>query len=145
MARLSEYDFELCKKVCKRVSEGETIKAVLASKKEYPDFTTWCRWRRENDELHHLYTRSIQDKAESVDCRIDEIMYKLETGELEPAQARVLIDTLKWKAAKYYPKMFGDKQQIDHTSDGEKINIPVAQWVNNTEKGAENMDNFGKE
>lgn len=55
MARKSEYSFKLCQEVCKRVSEGETIKDVLASKKEYPDFTTWCKWKRENIELENLY------------------------------------------------------------------------------------------
>jgi len=145
MARPSSYSFELAKEICEQVAEGKRIKHILDSKDEYPSFVTWCKWKRENIELLNLYVKSIQDKAETVDDRIEGIMYKLEAGELEPAQARVLIDTLKWKAAKYYPKMFGDKQQIDHTTDGEKINIPVAQWVNNTKEGADDMDNFGKE
>lgn len=126
MARPSEYNYELCKEICAEVANGFNIKTVLASKNEYPDFTTWCRWKRENDELYHLYTRSIQDKAESVDEEIDHIYDQIKSKEIDPAAGRLLIDTLKWKAAKYYPKMFGDK--IDHTTGGEKL--PSAVIIN---------------
>lgn len=125
MARPSEYNFEMCKDICAEVANGFNIKTVLGSKPEYPDFTTWCRWKRENDELHNLYTRSIQDKAESVDEEIDHIMSEVKAGNIEYTVGRLLIDTLKWKAAKYYPKMFGDK--IDHTTAGEKL--PAAQSI----------------
>lgn len=124
MARPSEYNYELCVEVCEEVANGFNIKTVLASKQEYPDFSTWCKWKREHDELFNLYTRSIQDKAESVDEEIDHIMSEVKSGSLDAPTARVLIDTLKWKAAKYYPKMFGDK--IEQTVKGSldvKFNI----------------------
>lgn len=131
MARHSEYNFDLCIEICEEVANGFNIKKVLASKEEYPDFSTWCRWRRENEELHNLYIKSIQDKAESVDEEIDHIMDGLKKGAYEPSVANVLIQTLKWKAAKYYPKMFGDKTDI--TSGGEKIQTTptIIQFVDN--------------
>ena len=117
MARPSEYNFEMCIEVCKEIANGANIKTVLASKKEYPDFSTWCRWKRENDELYNLYTKSIQDKADSVDAQMDEIWEGCRLGKYDPSTARVLIDTLKWKAAKYYPKMYGDKVQQEHSGE----------------------------
>lgn len=130
MARLSEYDFELCKEICKRIEEGENIKQILSSNKSYPDFTTWCRWKNEHDELHNLYTRSIQNKAEMIDAKIDEVLDEVKMNKLEVPQARLIIDTLKWKAGKYYPKMFGDK--VDVTSGGDKLktNAPVTIQIN---------------
>jgi hypothetical protein len=121
MARLTEYDYNLCVEICERVSEGESIKKVLNSDERYPTFQTWCNWRREQTDLFDLYTRAIQDKSESVDAKIDEIMSKLEAKEIDNQSARVMIDTLKWKASKYYPKMFGDKIQADITTDGKPI------------------------
>jgi hypothetical protein len=123
MARLSEYNYDLCVEICEKVSDGENIKAVLLSDEKYPTFQTWCNWRREHSELFDLYTRAVQDKSESVDAKIDEIMQKVETRELDHMTARVLIDTLKWKASKYYPKMFGDK--VDITTKDESLNKPV--------------------
>lgn len=123
--RPSEYDYKLCLEICEQVSLGKNIKDVLDSKKEYPSFPTFCKWKRENDELLNLYVNSIADKAEMVDAQIDEIWLGCKNGEYEPSVANVLIQTLKWKAAKYYPKMYGDNKQIDHTSKGEKIQTPI--------------------
>jgi len=117
MARPSEYDLDLCKEICDEVANGFNIKAVLSSKSSYPDFSTWCRWKRNNPELYNLYVNAIQDKAESVDEEIDLIMAEARGGGMEPAMANVLIQTLKWKAAKYYPKMFGDKVQTEHSGE----------------------------
>lgn len=119
MARPSEYDLKLCEEICAEVANGFNIKTVLSSRQEYPDFTTWCRWKREHDELCNLYTRSIQDKAESVDEEIDLIMSEVKAGDIDPPAGRLLIDTLKWKASKYYPKMFGDK--VDMTTNGKDL------------------------
>jgi hypothetical protein len=58
MARPSTYNFEIAEEICDRVSNGESIKHVLDSKDEYPTFPTWCKWRRENDELYELYYSS---------------------------------------------------------------------------------------
>ena len=121
MARLTEYNFNLCIKICNEVANGKNIKKVLESKEIYPSFPTWCKWKRENEELLNLYVNSIQDKAESVDEKIDEIWEGCRKGNYDASTANVLIQTLKWKASKYYPKMFGDKQHIDHTSKGDKI------------------------
>lgn len=117
MARPSEYNYDLCVEVCIEVANGFNIKTVLSSKQEYPDFSTWCKWKRENEELSNLYTRSIQDKAESVDEEIDHIMSEVKAGVIDASTGRLLLDTLKWKAGKYYPKMFGDKVQQEHTGE----------------------------
>ncbi len=122
MARPSEYDFKMCVDICERISEGESIKSILKSNENYPSFQTWCKWKRDNDELLDLYTRSVQDKAESVDAEIDNIIEELKEKTLDPASARVIIDTLKWKASKYYPKMFGDKIDANLNHEG-KIQI----------------------
>jgi hypothetical protein len=119
MARPSEYNFNLCVEICNQVADGNNIKSVLALKDHYPVFSTWCKWKRENPELSNLYVNSIQDKADSVDAQIDEIWQGCRDGLYDASTANVLIQTLKWKASKYYPKMFGDKTDI--TTGGEKL------------------------
>jgi hypothetical protein len=118
----SKYNFEICQEICARVSEGENIKKVLASDlKRYPRFNTWCAWKRKHEELSNLYTQSNQDRGEIKDAEIEDYKEMLLNGTIDPATARVLIDTVKWQAAKYYPKMFGDKTALDVTSGGDKI------------------------
>ena len=116
----SIYDFEMCKEICKRVAMGEHIKAVLDSSDSYPDYSTWCNWKRDNQELFDLYTKAIQDKAEMVTFEINQTMQDMRDGVVEAPVGRILIDTLKWYASKFYPRMFGDK--VDVTTDGDKIN-----------------------
>jgi len=131
MARLTEYNLDLCIEICEQIADGKNIKKVLLSKEEYPNFTTWCRWKRENDELNNLYVRSIQDKAESVDEKIDEVLEKVENKELDYVAGRLLIDTLKWKAGKYYPKMFGDKIQQDIEVKGQIDTVRIFELPDN--------------
>ena len=117
MAALTTYDYELCVEICERISNGENIKNILDSDREkYPTFKTFCNWKRDNEELLHLYTRSREDKSEMVDAKIDQTMDDLANGSIDAPTARVIIDTLKWKAGKYYPKMYGDK--INHELSG---------------------------
>jgi hypothetical protein len=127
MARPSEYDFDMCIEICAEVAEGFNIKTVLKSKLEYPTFQTFCNWKRENVELFDLYVKTMQDKSESEMEEIDRVYDMLKNGEIEPSVANVLIQTNKWKAAKFYPKMFGDK--TDLTTNGESLNnsktIPI--------------------
>ena len=123
--RPSTYDFELCKKICNEVADGKNIKAVLSSQDKYPVWSTFRIWKQEHIELSTLYIGSIQDKAESVDEQIDNIMNEVHTGKIEPAVANVMMQTLKWKAAKYYPKMFGDSKAVDITTNGESLKAPI--------------------
>lgn len=118
--RPSDYDYELCKDICNEVAEGNNIVKVLESNEIYPCWSTFRRWKQENIELQTLYVNSIQDKAEHVDYEIDQILQELKDEKLTPSAANVYIQTLKWKAAKYYPKMFGDK--VDLTTDNKPIN-----------------------
>jgi len=129
MARLSEYDFEMCKIICSEVAGGFNIKTILKSKDEYPTFQTWCNWKREHDELFDLYVKAMQDKAESEIEEIDHVYDLLKRGELEPSVANVLIQTKKWTASKFYPKMFGDKVQQEHSGEIKGSIIPSIVFI----------------
>ena len=133
--RPTDYNFALAKEICDKVREGSNIKKALSLKSEYPSFPTWCKWKRENAELLNLYVNSIQDKAESVDEFIDDTLSDLRAGLIDASTANVIIQTYKWKAAKYYPKMFGDKQEIDHkSSDGTMTPVDLSMYTDEEKK-----------
>ena len=127
MARPSEYNIKICNEICERIVLGEHIKPILDSDDKFPTFPTWCKWKRENDELFNLYTRSIQDKAEMLIFEINQTMQDVRTGTLDASQGRLIIDTYKWMASKFYPKMFGDK--VDVTSGDKPIQVAPPQIV----------------
>lgn len=119
MARLTEYNPQICEEICDRIADGENIIAILESVQEYPSWSTFRRWKKDNEELQTLYVSSQQDKAISIENKIDFYMDKLANETIESSAANVLIQTLKWKMAKFYPKVFSDK--VDVTSGGDKI------------------------
>lgn len=128
MARPSEYNYEMCVDICTEVAEGYNIKTVLKGKDDYPTFQTFCNWKREHKELFDLYVKTMQDKSESELEEIDYVYDMLKSGEIEPSVANVLIQTKKWTASKYYPKMFGDKVQQEHSGEIRgSIAIPMSQ------------------
>lgn len=114
MARPSEYDFELCKLICDELADGDNIKSILKEAK-YPDWSTFRRWKNENEELRTLYVNSQQDKAIALESEIDDTISLLKEGTLEASEANVIIQTLKWKMAKFYPKVFGEKVDIEQS------------------------------
>jgi len=119
MARLTEYNYDLCVEICNELANGQNIKRILDSNDKYPDWTTFRRWKQNNEELRTLYINSQQDKAIALENELDDLRDMLTAKEIDASTYNVLAQTLKWKMAKFYPKVFGDKTDI--TSGGEKI------------------------
>jgi hypothetical protein len=125
MARLTEYDYDLCIEICEEVAQGGNIMRVLENNSKYPTWSTFRRWKRDNEELRTLYINSVQDKAEALETEMDDYRSMLLAKEIDASTYNTLVQTLKWKMAKFYPKMFGEK--VDVTSDYKAIqNTPTA-------------------
>ena len=127
MARLTEYNFDLCIEICEEVANGNNIMTVLDKTLHYPSWSTFRRWKRDNEELRTLYINSQQDKAEALEKEMDDYRSMLLGKEIDASTYNTLVQTLKWKMAKFYPKMFGDK--IDHTTNGKDINIKPIEFT----------------
>ena len=119
MARLTEYNYDLCVDICNELANGQNIKRILDSNNNYPDWTTFRRWKQNNEELRTLYINSQQDKAIALENELDDLRDLITAKEIDASTYNVLAQTIKWKMAKFYPKVFGEKTDI--TSGGEKI------------------------
>lgn len=130
MARLTEYNFELCVEICNELADGHNIKRILASKENYPNWTTFRRWKQKNEELRTLYINSQQDKAIALENELDDLRDMLTSKEIDASTYNVLAQTIKWKMAKFYPKVFGDKVMQEHSGEV-KTTTTVIRWGNN--------------
>jgi hypothetical protein len=130
MARLSEYDFDLCIEICNELAEGQNIKRILDSNDRYPDWTTFRRWKQNNEELRTLYINSQQDKAIALENELDDLRDLLSSKEIDASTYNVLAQTVKWKMAKFYPKVFGDKVQTEHSGEV-KTTTTLIKWGDN--------------
>jgi arginyl-tRNA--protein-N-Asp/Glu arginylyltransferase len=139
LGRPSEYDFKMCIEICSKVAEGYNIKTILKSKDEYPTFQTWCNWKREHNELFDLYIKTMQDKAEALEEEMDNYRVMLLSKEIDASTYNTLVQTLKWKMGKFYPKMFGDKIQQEHSGEIKGTNTTT---LNITLPNGKTIDDF---
>jgi hypothetical protein len=101
--------------VCQRIADGELIKD--AAKAEGVDRMTVWRWLKDSVEFRDMYARA---RDEAADALADEALEVARGSVPERAASdRLLVDTLKWTAAKRRPRYYSDK--MDLTSDGEKL------------------------
>lgn len=117
MARLTEYDYDLCIEICDKLADGDNIKRILNSDSNYPNWTTFRRWKQLNSELSTLYINSQQDKAIALENELDDLRDMLLSKEIDTSTYNTLAQTIKWKMAKFYPKVYGDKIQQEHSGE----------------------------
>lgn len=106
-----------------------------------PGASTVFRWLRTYSEFREQYEKA---KEESADALAEEILDIADNGtndfmekenndgstwweyRTEAVQrSRLRVDTRKWIASKLKPKKYGDRTNLDHTSDGKPINFTV--------------------
>ena len=103
-------------KVLNDYAKGSEPLATVAKRHGTSDDTI-RRWALEDAEAYGLYTRARNISAGALE---DEALTVARRSTAESYGAdRVLIDTLKWAAAKRYPKGYGDK--VDITTDGQSM------------------------
>lgn len=73
---------------------------------------TFYKFIEENPEANKEFCTAKEIRGDRCIDKIEEFQQQLLLKEIDPATARVLIDTEKWKACKFYPKMYGDKQEV---------------------------------
>jgi hypothetical protein len=116
------YSPELVAEICRRVSEGEHLKGICRED-GMPYYTTFHRWMREKPEAAKLFTLSLQTGGQWCADTIRELceetpqtyrdkdgVERIDTGWVQ--WMRMRIDSLKWMASKYYPKVFGERVAV---------------------------------
>lgn len=115
--------------------ENKSIVKACRDRKVSPQ--TFWELKEKDDRIKEQYTLATQFRAEGCVDEIEKTQRDLRNGIIDAPTARVLIDTEKWKACKFYPKMYGDKvdQNIHHSGS---VTMPVIEL-----NGAELTFNIG--
>ena len=126
--RPSLYTDKLASKICRRLAEGESLRAICADK-AMPAISTVMGWLFDgnHDEFLEQYARAREAQAE---VRADEIVDiadddtndftadkdgKLVADHEHIQRSRLRVDARKWIAAKLLPKRYGDKLDLGGT------------------------------
>lgn len=112
---------EFFDEILKLVSDGTSLKRACEQVGISRD--TFNEHVKKNKDLSDRYACAREERGSSYADKIDDIEQKLLSGEVDSSTARVLIDSLKWKASKFNPQKFGDMmktQMVD--GEGKGIN-----------------------
>lgn len=124
MARPSDYCTETALKICERLVEGESLRAICRDE-AMPGAATVFRWLEAHSEFQEQYARAREMQADVFADELTEISddgrndwMKRNHGEDDPGwvangehiqRSRLRIDTRKWIASKILAKKYGDK------------------------------------
>lgn len=109
MARPSKYSKALDNKICKGIAEGKSLVKTL-SPKAMPSKATVYRWLASNDQFRDNYTHAREIQA---DHFADEVV-EIADNEKDYQKAKNRIDARKWAAGVQKPKVYGNRQHIEH-------------------------------
>lgn len=121
MGRPSTYDIDVASRVCEHIAGGKTLDSICRLR-GMPARRTVYQWIVAHEEFAHKYA---QAKERQADALADEAMAVARRSQRETAAAdRLLVDTLKWAAAKFKPHAYGDKVQVEQ-SGGQTVRVVV--------------------
>ncbi len=129
VGRPSLYTKTLAAKICRRLAEGESLRAVCLDP-AMPDKTTILRWLADETKAEFrtqyahardmradaLFDEALESAAAAADDWTTDGNGKKVLDHEHVQRSRLRVDTRKWAAGKLAPKRYGDK--IQHTGDG---------------------------
>jgi hypothetical protein len=111
--RPSSYSQATAAAICARLSQGEPLTAICEDA-GMPDHSTVYRWLEAHAEFRDEYVRARELQAHAI---AEKAVRDAETAE-DAQLGRLTFDARKWFASKVAPKVYGDKQQHEHSGPG---------------------------
>ena len=99
--------WDVMEAVCLRIEAGELIDEAASA--EGTDRRTIWRWAREDATFGDMYARAREASAESLEMLALRVCA---SNERHLPGARLLVDTLKWSAAKRRPRVYGERVDV---------------------------------
>jgi hypothetical protein len=127
MARPTIYTEELAMEICRRISEGESVKQICKDE-SMPNASTVHAWVLEDKQgFSKKYASAkeigaeveFDELRELADYSVSDIVGDDKSDGARVQARKLQIDTIKWSLSKKIPKKYGDK--LDVTSDNKPI------------------------
>lgn len=115
MGRESEYTAQIAALICDQISEGLSLRTICRQE-GMPSISTVMKWLTEQPAFSEQYARARESQADALtEEMLDEARQASGLDAAGVQAKRLLIDTLKWRAGKLKPKVYGDKVQTEIT------------------------------
>jgi hypothetical protein len=108
------------------LSELETGRSLrqVCSDEGMPHLTTVLRWVAADAGFASRYTRARTAQADTLFDRMEAVEEAVSGGTMDSHAARVVLDSMRWRASKLAPKVYGDRMAVDVTET--RISISAA-------------------
>ena len=130
MGRPSDFSQEIVDRICERLADGESLRAICASE-DMPSRSMVFRWLAAHEAFRDQYARAREAQADAIfddlldiadDGRNDwmercvegEVVGWKENGE-SARRSALRVDARKWMLGKMQPKKYGEKLAVDHS------------------------------
>lgn len=148
MGRPTIYSEELAQVICESLMVGMSLRKICELD-DMPAISTVMQWLASNkSDFMEQYAHARQVQAEYL---LDELIdiaddssndYEIVDGQERLNQehiqrAKLRIDTRKWNIEKLAPKRYGNKQQVDHTTNGKDLETVVNNFSGDAQAAAQ--------
>jgi len=104
--------------ICERIAAGESLRSICAEK-ETPALSVVFQWLNAQPSFADQYARARETQADTIADEMLDIARGKSADQVANADRRLLLDTLKWRAGKLRPKVYGDRQTVEQQHSGE--------------------------
>jgi hypothetical protein len=129
---------EICAEICGRLACGEPI-SKISQDPHMPGMTTIYMWLRRHEDFRKQYEEARKDGAHAfadqiahiIDMRPLEVTDEYGNVKLDPgsiAWQRLRMDGRKWLAAKYLPRVYGERIGVEGVEGGAPIKTEDATY-----------------
>ena len=114
---------EIQEKVVAEIQTGRSLRQVCGHE-GMPDFRTVQRWIVADGQFAVKYARARMAQADVLFDRMEAVEEAVSAGTMDSHAARVVLDSMRWRASKLAPKVYGDR--LDVSVSDSRISITGA-------------------
>ena len=114
MAYATDEVAEIQEKVITEIQTGRSLRQVCGDD-GMPNFRTVQRWIVSDGSFAVKYARARTAQADTLFDRMEAVEEAVSAGTMDSHAARVVLDSMRWRASKLAPKVYGDRLDVSVT------------------------------
>ena len=103
--RPSSFNADTAQEILERLWEGDSLLTICADD-DMPPLRTVYKWMDANADFRQNYTRARERQADTFAEKIQDVAFNLA---ILPEHKRIMVDSIKWRAARQNWRAWGDK------------------------------------
>ena len=103
---------EIQEEILVQLHLGQSLRQVC-KRENMPDLRTIGRWLIDDESFARKYARARMAQADTLFDRMEAVEESVTAGTMDSHAARVVLDSMRWRASKLAPKVYGDRLDVN--------------------------------